>query len=76
MSSRSIAEMLRFDPAFASLRDGLSVAQQIGNTLWVANDEITNLERLAIQDTAPGNVVMCDEYESRERYEYSPGGCP
>jgi len=39
MSDRSNAAMLSFDPAFASLRDGLSVAQQIGDTLWVANDE-------------------------------------
>lgn len=49
MSDRSNATMLSFDPAFASLRDGLSVAQQIGDTLWVANDETTSLERLKIQ---------------------------
>ncbi|WP_432783374.1 DUF3616 domain-containing protein [Pseudomonas corrugata] len=70
MSSRSNTAMLRFDPAFASLRDGLSVAQQIGNTLWVANDETTNLERLTIQDTAPGGVVMCAEHESFQLLEY------
>ena len=30
------------------LRDGLSVALQIGNTLWVANDESISLERLCL----------------------------
>jgi len=30
------------------LRDGLSVALQIGNTLWVANDESISLERLSL----------------------------
>ncbi|SDP13189.1 Protein of unknown function [Rhodoferax sp. OV413] len=30
------------------LRDGLSVALQIGRTLWVANDESTSLERLSL----------------------------
>jgi len=32
------------------LRDGLSVALQIGNTLWVANDESISLERLTLID--------------------------
>lgn len=31
-----------------SLRDGLSVALQIGETLWVANDETISLERLSL----------------------------
>jgi hypothetical protein len=30
------------------LRDGLSVAVQIGDTLWVANDETISLERLSL----------------------------
>ena len=64
MSHRSNFAMLSFDPAFASLRDGLSVAQQIDDTLWVANDETTSLERLKIQDAAPGDVVRCDEHQS------------
>ena len=33
------------------LRDGLSVALQIGNTLWVANDESISLERLTLGTT-------------------------
>lgn len=37
------------DPA-KPLRDGLSVAVQIGPTLWVANDETISLERLTFQD--------------------------
>ena len=31
-----------------SLSDGLSVAVQVGNTLWVANDETVSLERLSL----------------------------
>ncbi|VVO75215.1 hypothetical protein PS903_01476 [Pseudomonas fluorescens] len=70
MSDRSNAAMLSFDPAFASLRDGLSVAQQIGDTLWVANDETTSLERLKIQAAAPGDVVNCDEHQSFQLLKY------
>src|SRR5687767_13805373 len=33
-----------------SLRDGLSVALQVGDTLWVANDETISLERLTLVD--------------------------
>lgn len=53
MSGTSVV-LLEFDPelnAFGqdkSLRDGLSVALQIGETLWVANDETISLERLSL----------------------------
>lgn len=53
MSGASLV-LLEFDPelnAFGkdkSLRDGLSVAVQIGDSLWVANDETISLERLAL----------------------------
>lgn len=46
--------LLEFDPQLddmgkgKKLRDGLSVALQIGNTLWVANDESSSLERLLL----------------------------
>ncbi|MHC8306238.1 DUF3616 domain-containing protein [Pseudomonas sp. PB3P13] len=70
MSDRSNFALLRFDPAFASLRDGLSVAQQIDDTLWVANDETTSLERLKIQEASPGDVVRCDEHQSFQLLEY------
>ena len=49
--------LLEFDPDAASLgngkplSDGLSVAAQLGKTLWVANDETLSLERLTL---APG----------------------
>lgn len=59
MSGASVV-LLEFDPelnAFGkdkSLRDGLSVALQIGDTLWVANDETISLERLSL--VAGGNT--------------------
>ncbi|KAA0978519.1 DUF3616 domain-containing protein [Pseudomonas sp. ANT_J28] len=70
MSDRSNFALLSFDPAFASLRDGLSVAQQIDDTLWVANDETTSLERLKIQNATPGGGVRCDEHQSFPLLEY------
>ena len=45
---------LEFNSKYANLgkgkelRDGLSVALQVGNTLWVANDESVSLERLTL----------------------------
>lgn len=62
--------MLRFNPASASLRDGLSVALQIGNTLWLANDETTSLERLTIQPAVPGEAVTCDEHHAFPLMKY------
>ena len=46
--------LLEFDPDLSAfgkgkaLRDGLSVAVQIGDTLWVSNDETISLERLSL----------------------------
>ena len=40
---------LGFAPQPAKLRDALSAVVQIGDTLWVANDETTSLERLHCQ---------------------------
>ena len=46
--------ILQFDPERDDLTrgkllsDGLSVAVQVGNTLWVANDETISLERLSL----------------------------
>jgi hypothetical protein len=34
------------------LRDGLSAVRQVGNTLWVANDESASVERLQIEGDA------------------------
>jgi hypothetical protein len=56
------AALLDFDPGRnklskgKELRDGLSVAVQIGNTLWVANDETISLERLT-RSESDGNGV-------------------
>jgi Protein of unknown function (DUF3616) len=50
---RSGSVLLEFDPNLnklskgKELRDGLSVVVQIGDTLWVANDETVSLERLS-----------------------------
>ena len=45
--------LLEFNPELnklskdKALRDGLSVVVQLGDTLWVANDETISLERLS-----------------------------
>ncbi|MDD2056891.1 DUF3616 domain-containing protein [Pseudomonas sp. GD03860] len=70
MSERNNAVVLHFDPALASLRDGLSVALQMGDTLWVANDETTSLERLTIRDAAAGDVPTCDAHQSFALMKY------
>ncbi|AZC30635.1 hypothetical protein C4K38_2675 [Pseudomonas chlororaphis subsp. piscium] len=70
MSERINVVILSFAPGLAALRDGLSVAQRIGDTLWVANDEATSLERLKVQGAAPGGVVICDEHQSFSLMEY------
>jgi Protein of unknown function (DUF3616) len=50
---RTGSALLEFDPELnklskdKALRDGLSVVVQIGDTLWVANDETISLERLS-----------------------------
>ncbi|MFK8328686.1 DUF3616 domain-containing protein [Pseudomonas sp. BJa5] len=64
MNDRSNFVLLTFGRGSAALREGLSVAQRIGDTLWVANDETTSLERLTIQRAAPGDGVICDEHQS------------
>ncbi|RMN06055.1 hypothetical protein ALQ65_100889 [Pseudomonas syringae pv. coriandricola] len=62
--------LLRFDPALVSLRDGISAAQRMGATLWIANDETTSLERLTVRNAAPGEEVICDEHRSFSLIEY------
>lgn len=46
----------KFAPAALECRDALSAIVQIGDTLWVANDESIYLERLSYQgaDAAAG----------------------
>jgi hypothetical protein len=59
--------LLEFDPHLNKLRkdkklwDGLSAVVQIGDTLWVANDEALSLERLSRQrETAGGEIRYAD----------------
>lgn len=49
---------LTFAPPALECRDALSAVVQIGDTLWLANDETTHLERLTRQgDAADGNPL-------------------
>ncbi len=66
---RKRTALLRFDPALASLRDGISAVQRIGTTLWIANDETTSLERLTVRNAARGEVI-CDEHRSFSLIKY------
>ena len=61
--TRPRALLLQFDASLddakgrKELRDGLSAVQQIGDTLWVANDESSTLERLLLKGArAAGHV--------------------
>ncbi|WMP15898.1 DUF3616 domain-containing protein [Thiothrix lacustris] len=52
------AVRLTFNPAMPECRDALSAVVQIGDTLWLANDETTHLERLTRQgEDAEGNPL-------------------
>lgn len=61
--SNTASAFLEFDPKLnqlnkrKALRDGLSVLVQVGNTLWVANDETISLERLSRQSRDPANAT-------------------
>ncbi|RMU57066.1 DUF3616 domain-containing protein, partial [Pseudomonas savastanoi] len=66
---RKRTALLRFDPALASLRDGISAVQRIGTTLWIANDETTSLERLTVRNATRGEVI-CDEHRSFSLIKY------
>ncbi|MBC7446838.1 MAG: DUF3616 domain-containing protein [Hymenobacteraceae bacterium] len=58
--SATAAVVLEFDPVLdelrktKQLRDGLSVAVQIGETFWVTNDETASVERLSCQPARRG----------------------
>ncbi|MDD5391877.1 MAG: DUF3616 domain-containing protein [Thiothrix sp.] len=51
--SKATSAHLSFAPPNAALRDALSAVVQVGNTLWVVNDETTYLERLTLQGQNP-----------------------
>lgn len=65
--NRTGTVLLEFDPDLNKLRkdkklwDGLSTVVQIGDTLWVANDEALSLERLSRQHgTGDGEIRYAD----------------
>ena len=47
------------------LRNGLSVALQIGNTLWVANDESISLERLSLIEGGNTGNYKCGRHHKQ-----------
>ena len=54
--------LLVFNEADAHLRDGLSAVVQIGNTLWVANDESLSLERFTLREgTSPDECLFAEQ---------------
>ncbi|MNF42236.1 hypothetical protein D3C84_232820 [compost metagenome] len=61
--------LLVFRKANQGLRDGLSAVVQIGDTLWVANDETLSLERLALVDRAGAKGL---EYAEHETFPLEP----
>ncbi|HEX5732971.1 MAG TPA: DUF3616 domain-containing protein [Blastocatellia bacterium] len=69
---------LEFDPELnklsgdKELRDGLSVVVQVGNTLWVTNDETITLERLSLQKSEDGNKHVYGDHKQFRLIEYLP----
>lgn len=68
--SRTRTVLLEFDPDLNKLRkdkklsDGLSAVVQIGDALWVANDEALSLERLSRQrETGDGAIRFADHQQ-------------
>ena len=61
--------LLEFDPDLNKLRkdkklwDGLSAVVQIGDTLWVANDEALSLERLSRQGETDAGAIRYANHE-------------
>ena len=68
--------ILIFDPAQTDLdkgkklRDGLSVVVQIGETLWLANDETASLERLIRQPSAAGEPLVYADHQTFSLADY------
>ncbi|CAN7544543.1 MULTISPECIES: DUF3616 domain-containing protein [unclassified Pseudomonas] len=53
--------LLVFNETDAHLRDGLSAVVQVGNTLWVANDESLSLERFTRRERASPGQFLFDQ---------------
>ena len=66
---------LEFDPQLnifdkeKQLRDGLSIVVQIGDTLWVANDETLSIERLTLVDRYDG-ITSARDHRQYQLGEY------
>lgn len=66
--SNTQSAFLEFNPQLnrlskkKELRDGLSTAIQIGDTLWVTNDETISIERLSRQSSNDANAVFYGEH--------------
>lgn len=66
---------LEFDPLLnisdkeKQLRDGLSIVVQIGDTLWVANDETISIERLTLVDNCDG-ITSARDHRQFQLGEY------
>ncbi|SFD25244.1 DUF3616 domain-containing protein [Massilia yuzhufengensis] len=53
------------------LRDGLSVALRMGDSLWLANDESVSLERLTVcQEDSTGNSSFAREHRQYALHDY------
>ncbi len=67
--NRTGTVLLEFDPDLNKLRkdkklwDGLSAVVQIGDTLWVANDEALSLERLSRQGETDAGAIRYANHE-------------
>lgn len=55
--------LLVFNEPDAHLRKGLSAVVQIGNTLWVANDESLTLERFTLRERAGAGELLFDQHK-------------
>jgi hypothetical protein len=74
--SKTESALLRFDPSLnkltkgKELRHGLSVAVQVGDTLWVTNDETISLERLSRDKDDPGGDYNYGKHEQFSLAKY------
>ena len=74
--NRTGTVFLEFDPDLNTLRkdkklrDGLSAVVQIGDTLWVANDEALSLERLSRQRGTTGGEIRYADHRQFPLHEF------
>jgi len=73
--NRTGTVLLEFDPDLNKLRkdkklwDGLSAVVQIGDTLWVANDEALSLERVSRQPGTGGDEIRYADHRQFPLHE-------